>query len=737
MASDGYNTIVLDHRNNFKTGGLGDDHILGKQGNDTVNGQRGNDILEGNRGDDKVNGEGGDDLIFGGVGNDTVSGGSGADVFSMRILRGGDNVIKDFELGEDSLQLVFNRRHFVLENDIVEAKLSSKFDGDVLESKVEAREGKIEAKLDSQVSRITDKLDKKIGFDSEKVTDANSFVEESIQNHMTITSNGSDLVLTFLGDTNLGTSITLNGLAADPSIQNLLTLLDGQPDNAAIIARLTDPSCTYGTSIADELQGTSEDDCIDALAGDDVIFGAGGNDKINGGEGIDTVGFSGSVLDYNFQTYGFIKVTDTVNERDGVDHLSNFEKLAFDEGTFTWMRGHNAGDNLTAHDGVDTIMVGMHGHDTLNGGTGNDVLLGDNGTNFHYQGGNDVLNGGAGNDILVGGAGNDTLNGGEGEDTAAFSGSVTEYHFMNRLTVVDKVSDRDGTDQLKEIENAAFSDGTYALKIGHNAYDNLVAQDGVDTLLVGADGDDKLTGGTGNDVLIGDNSIEDTYNAGNDTLDGGAGSDIILAGGGDDYIRADEYAPAHLAIHAESDVINGGDGVDTLWYNDTFKNADSLNVKVVDEDTFSVDTMLAGSVTSTDTVTSVEVLYGTRGDDVIDFSGLGHGMTYNDKSSGAGQDEVTGSDYNDIIKVMHGDDTVYASNGQDYVDGGHGQDKLVFDAATAHIHVEANGPAYKQEYKVYDSSLVVNNDTDIDNDIFTIVKNVEQVHGNDGYIDIL
>ncbi|MGR5488805.1 hypothetical protein ACPV5F_23450, partial [Vibrio alfacsensis] len=90
-----------------------------------------------------------------------------------------------------------------------------------------------------------------------------------------------------------------------------------------------------------------------------------------------------------------------------------------------------------------------------------------------------------------------------------------------------------------------------------------------------------------------------------------------------------------------------------------------------------VDTMLAGSVTSTDTVTSVEVLYGTRGDDVIDFSGLGHGMTYNDKSSGAGQDEVTGSDYNDIIKVMNGDDTVYASNGQDYVDGGHGQDKLV------------------------------------------------------------
>ncbi|MCL9774848.1 hypothetical protein M9196_08930 [Vibrio sp. S4B1] len=479
-------------------------------------------------------------------------------------------------------------------------------------------------------------------------------------------------------------------------------------------------------------------DNLNGGGGDDILHGGSGNDHLDGGEGIDKAVFGGSVLDYNFlhQSGGNTEVRDLVGGRDGNDFVKNTETFSFADGEYAFLRGHNAGDNLTAGD-IDTLLVGFTGDDTLNGGAGDDVLLGDNGVGFTHHGGNDNLNGGAGNDLLHGGAGNDNLNGGEGIDTAIFSGSYLEYHFQNRLTVTDTIGGRDGKDQLSNVEKATFSEGTYTLVTGHNAYDNLKAEEGVDSMLIGTHGHDDLTGSSGNDVLFGDNGVGFTYLGGDDTLDGGDGQDYIHAGAGNDTIYADQKAPAHLAINAESDIIDGAEGIDTLTYNDTYKNADSLKVTVVDSDTFNVETLQGSDVTSTDTVSNVEVLNGTRGDDIIDFSGLGHGMTYNDKWTGAGQEEVTGTDYDDIINVMHGDDTVYASGGQDYVNGGHGQDSLVFNAAKADINVEVNGAAHKQEYKVFDSSLDVNLDVDTANDVFTIITNVEYIIGNDGSFEIV
>lgn len=718
MDTQQYNTITLDHRNNFKTGGTSDDHILGKKGNDTVNGGAGNDILEGNAGDDKVNGGNGNDTIFGGVGNDTLSGGIGDDVFSMRVWRGGDNTIKDFTLGEDALELVFNRKHFVLEHDLVESKLSSRFEGEQLADKVTAREEKIEDKLDSQVSKAVNKMN----LNGEGIDDADAFVAHSIDNVQITHNESGQLILTFLGGGKLGTSIKLDGLASDPAIAPLLNSVNGGPDTIAIMAKLTKPDTIVGSSNDDpSLTGTSANDKIEALAGNDIITGGQGNDQIDGGAGIDTAVFTGSVLDYHFQNR--LTVTDTVSGRDGKDQLTSIEQATFDGQTYTLKVGHNAYDNLKADDGVDTLLIGAHGHDDLTGGTGNDVLIGDNGVGFTYKGGNDNLNGGAGNDILVGGSGNDVMDGGEGVDTIVFNGSVLDYSFQTYgfIKVVDAVSNRDGMDHISNFENLTFEEGTYTWMRGHNGTDTMTALDGVDTLMVGMTGNDTLTGGNGNDVLLGDNGSDFTYNGGNDYLDGGAGNDILHGGGGDDYIRADGYAPAHLAIHAESDVIEGGDGIDTLWYNDTFKNADALNVSVIDDETFNVDTILKGEVTSTDTVSNVEILFGTRGDDVIDFSGLGHGMTYNDKWTGAGEDKVTGTDYDDVINVMHGDDTIIGSGGNDTIDGGHGFDEIIYAAGTD-ISIEANGPAYKKEYKI----------TNTDDGSFDIVKNIESISVENG-----
>ena len=82
---------------------------------------------------------------------------------------------------------------------------------------------------------------------------------------------------------------------------------------------------------------------------------------------------------------------------------------------------HVSGTTLNGTTG-DDILIGASTNDTLYGGAGNDSLQGGAGNDILYgEAGDDLLNGGIGNDILNGGAGNDTLNGGAGKDTAIYN----------------------------------------------------------------------------------------------------------------------------------------------------------------------------------------------------------------------------------------------------------------------------------------------------------------------------
>src|SRR5262249_62028398 len=77
-----------------------------------------------------------------------------------------------------------------------------------------------------------------------------------------------------------------------------------------------------------------------------------------------------------------------------------------------------AGNDVLDADGhFSAWLDGGSGNDVLLGGCGNDVLLG--GT------GNDLLRGGDGRDILIGGAGRDTLRGGSSGDILASEIVVT------------------------------------------------------------------------------------------------------------------------------------------------------------------------------------------------------------------------------------------------------------------------------------------------------------------------
>ncbi|MDO5693899.1 MAG: VWA domain-containing protein, partial [Pseudomonadota bacterium] len=102
---------------------------------------------------------------------------------------------------------------------------------------------------------------------------------------------------------------------------------------------------------------------------------------------------------------------------------------------------YKSGNTLNGGSGND-IMYGGSGNDTINGNDGNDQI--------HGGAGNDVLNGGNGNDTLWGQAGNDTLTGGAGADVFKFA--------LAGPTNADVITDFNSTEGDKiHLDNAFFT----------------------------------------------------------------------------------------------------------------------------------------------------------------------------------------------------------------------------------------------------------------------------------------
>jgi serralysin len=142
--------------------------------------------------------------------------------------------------------------------------------------------------------------------------------------------------------------------------------------------------------------------------------------------------------------------------------------LYFNVHTFQFGGGEIRGQLVAIADDIDDVVTGTvptataTGNDTLDGGNGNDAILG--------LAGNDTLNGGNGNEVLDGGGGIDTLIGGNGDD----------------------------------------------MLFGSFGIDTLIGGNGADSLDGGA-GDDRLTGGKGPDLFVfhagfGEDTIRDLGN---------------------------------------------------------------------------------------------------------------------------------------------------------------------------------------------------------------------------------
>lgn len=79
----------------------------------------------------------------------------------------------------------------------------------------------------------------------------------------------------------------------------------------------------------------------------------------------------------------------------------------------------------------------------------------------------DKIYGYDGRDRILGDKGSDTIDGGSGIDTAVYIGSVSEYQITTgvQVNVIDKTTNRDGTDTLTNIERLQFTDTNIALDI--------------------------------------------------------------------------------------------------------------------------------------------------------------------------------------------------------------------------------------------------------------------------------
>jgi len=198
----------------------------------------------------------------------------------------------------------------------------------------------------------------------------------------------------------------------------------------------------------------------------------------------------------------------------------------------------------------------------LDGGYHNDTLFG--------KGGNDTLWGGAGDDLLEGDAGNDMLDGFTGSDTAVFSGNKAEYTITKDaaglITVTDKQTNRDGTDQLKNMAR---------LKFGDEIVDAATIGAGTGTGGTGTGGTGTGTGGTGTGAgTTGGGTGTPAPQVPSDpakVLIGTKVRNVLVGGLGDDKFYG----------RLGHDILTGGAGQDTFVF-DTKPNAKTNLDKITD-----------------------------------------------------------------------------------------------------------------------------------------------------------
>ncbi|MGD9638417.1 MAG: beta strand repeat-containing protein [Alphaproteobacteria bacterium] len=458
-----------------------------------------------------------------------------------------------------------------------------------------------------------------------------------------------------------------------------------------------------GNNGAETLIGTTSDDKIIGFAGNDVLNGGAGNDTyvFNSGDGEDTIfddsGDNDSIVvnediaDYNaYRSGNDLVIENTTGDK--ITVTNNFDGSAIEKISF-----NNNSD----------IIYGTSSAKTLNGGIGDDILLGGTENNI-YQ--------------FVAGDGQDRIYDESGTDTIKITGNIEDYveTCSDNDLVINKIDSQDqitvknhfGGNLVEKITFNNDADIMYANSTGErlrggngndkiyggSGRDTLYGESGADelyggagndklyidaadTIIDGGDGDDtaylqeartfdltssnieKVYGSTGDDIIDGSNStvgLTLAGNDGNDTLKGGVGDDTLVGGSGADELYGGAGNDT-IQIDAADTIIDGGDGIDTVY--------------------------LQEAITFDLAASNIEKALGSTGYDIIDGSNSAADLTITGREGndtlkgGTGNDSLNGDTGADKIYGGAGDDTLVGGSGADELYGGAGDDILYIDAA--------------------------------------------------------
>jgi len=452
---------------------------------------------------------------------------------------------------------------------------------------------------------------------------------------------------------NLEAAVNGQGISVEQFLRNLLV---SNAANSAIGTTLNESSkvavggASYtGTIAGDYIYVSQTNPTIGAVK----IYGLAGNDLLAGRiNGINEI--YGGEGDDLIVPGGVNDVIDGGTGYDQVNYSQNGVGISITSSNSTNFKNVESVIGTVYNDTINfsDLQVAPEGGlpITLEGRAGNDNLVGSK-----YR---DVIDGEDGNDTLIGGAGSDILKGGAGDDI--LNPGYSQYS-------TDTVDGGDGNDLL-QVDYSNKTSASVGIDLGFENKNVIYHRDGTkgdNYELVKFSNIERfdITGTQYDDVFEG--------RSGNDTFNGGAGNDILKGGAGDDILN-----PGYS--QGSTDTVDGGDGNDLLQVDYTSKTDGGIHVGLYN--TNNIWNRVGGQILVTVSNVENDNITGTQYDDV--FEGNPGNDTFN---GGAGNDILNGSAGDDILNPG------YSQGYTDTVDGGDGNDLLQVDYTSktdgAGIHV--------------------------------------------------
>jgi Ca2+-binding RTX toxin-like protein len=639
-------------------GGDGDDHFIiptdvngaelhGEDGNDTFEATAGNDEIHGDAGDDVVNWS----MTGPQTSNSLIDGGEGFDTFKVTATQDGQPAT--IELSNDGEG--FEDIHVVRDLDTwAESTDANLFTQDVEHIAIVAGRGADNIVIQDQTGLGVQQIDIDLGASAtggpDGQGDAATLEATDDADHVAITTTAGAITAS-----GLGANVKVSDIDHSAAVTDQVTVATGFGDDQIDLTRGADGAQLTALTI-DGGDGADTVAVTGTTAGEAFVIGANGDHATLSQGGVSlgqlvnvetldvqTRGGGDSVLVNALEGTAITNVNldlsgATPGVADGVHDRVTFEDLAAGDGIFVTQGadGHSVqvsegttGINVASLDNQDQVIVhGNAGDDvivasgvanvsqiTLNGGDGDDLVIGGNGAeNLFGEAGSDTLEGGAGRNVLNGGDGDDAmswsmgtdissnslLDGGAGHDSLAISGPQDAKSWT--ITVGPNGTGFD----LFQLDHAGltaklFSQTTEDVSItAGNGADSVTVGDqtglGVQTLRLFTEaGDDRidLTG----ERTFGGVVIVDT-GAGNDTVTGGAASDTFVFHAGDHsadvfngFQSGDHIDLRDAADHSFAELVANGhivqSGADVLILDGagttlTLANVDVANLSATD-----------------------------------------------------------------------------------------------------------------------------------------------------------